>query len=394
MEHTFLSCTASNADLEWLEAALAPLGQLLRVGETFDELLGMLDATGASLVFIGVDRDHLTAQCALIESLIEARPLLAVVALGDGFDNQLVIGAMRAGARDFITFGLRSSEVLGLVRRLTRRLPQLPVSRDQGALTLLYGAQPDPDAALVASHLALGLQREQRVLFVDLGVPHGESMDILGLEMNFVFADAVRNMRRLDSNLIDSAFTRHPSGLRVLPLGRDNTELEHFNSSELFLLLGALRQNFDQVVVNLCGQRDSEVLRTFISNGEALYWYIDQSVSNCRRNLELLQAWRDKGLKMASARLLVDRYLDGVAPDLKALARTYELPVAASFAHSPAVRLNVKNQGRAVFDLAPRDPLGKALSRFAATLAQPRAGAEPAAAGSPGLLGRLLGSAR
>lgn len=395
MTHTFLTCSGGNADIQWLQEALAPLGQLHSVGETLDEVVGMLDATGASLVFIGVDRERLTAQCALIESLIEARPLLAVVALGDGFDNQLVIGAMRAGARDFITFGLRSSEVLGLVRRLTQRLPQLPASRDQGHLTMLFGAQPDADAALVAAHLALKLQLDSNVLLIDLGSPHAESLDVLGLEMNFLFADAVRNLRRLDSSMIDSAFSRHESGLRVLSLGRDDAELEHFSSSELFLLLGSLRQNFDHVVVNLCGQHDSDVLRTFIGTAESIFWYIDQSVSNCRRNLDLLQIWREKGVKLGHVRLLVDRYLDGAAPDAKALGRTYGLPVFCTFPLSPVLRLNVKNQGRSAFTLAPRDPLTKALGRFARQTALGRAEAQSSEqTAAPGLISRLLGAGR
>ncbi len=60
-------------------------------------------------------------QSALIESALEAKPMLAIVALGDGMDNQLVLNAMRAGARDFVAYGSRSSEVAGLVRRLSKR---------------------------------------------------------------------------------------------------------------------------------------------------------------------------------------------------------------------------------------------------------------------------------
>src|SRR5690606_3728229 len=132
---------------------------------------------------------------------------LVVVGVGDGFDTQLVLAAMRAGARDFISYGLRASEVLGLVRRLTRRLPQLPVRSELGQLWVLYGAQPDVDAAWVTAHLALAAQQQgDATLFVDLGLPQGESLDLLAVEAKFSFGDALRNLRRLDSNLIGTAF--------------------------------------------------------------------------------------------------------------------------------------------------------------------------------------------
>lgn len=386
MEHTFLACTHNVTDVEWLQTALAPMGQVLKVGETLDDLLGLIDATGASLVFVGVDRDNLVSQCALVESLLAARPLLIVVALGDGFDNQLVIGAMRAGARDFITYGLRGSEVMGLVRRLCDRLPQLPAHRQQGGLSLLYGAQPDSDAALVAAHLGLLLQRNgKRTLLVDLGLPNGESMDVLGLEPAFQFADAIRNLRRLDGNLIETAFARHASGLQVLALGTEEEGLEHYRSAELYLLLSTLRQQFEQVVVNLCGQHDSDVLRTFVSNAERLYWYSDQSVSSCRRNLDMLQLWRERGLKLDHARLLVDRYIDSVAPDIKTLGRTYDMPILGCLPLSPALRLKVKNQSRPLFELAPRDALSRALQQLFKDASSLAGSAEP------GFWQRLMG---
>lgn len=386
MTQTFLACTELEADLSWLQTALAPMGQVLRTSQSLDELFGLIDATGATLVFVGVDRENLSAQCALIESLLEARPLLAVMVLGDGFDNDLVIASMRAGARDFITQGLRGSEVLGLVRRITERLPALPARKQQGNLTLLFGNQPDADAGLIAAHMALTMQKSgQRTLLVDLGVPVGESLDVLALEPSFVFSDAVRNLRRIDRSLIDSAFVEHDSGLRVLPSGGTDGQISLYSSSELFLLTAALRQNFDQVLVNLTGQPDSEVLRNFLGQANQLCWYVDPSVSCCRRNLDLLLKWRNDGVKLDHARLLVDRHFSNVAPDAKALGRTFEMPVLAALPASAELRLKARNQRINLFQLAPRDPLTRSLGELVAQLT-PGANAP-----TPGLVQRLVG---
>ena len=387
MTQTFLACTNLDADITWLQSALAPMGQVLRSTQSLDELFGLIDATGATLVFVGMDRDNLSAQCALIESLLEARPLLAVMVVGDGFDNDLVIAAMRAGARDFVTYGLRTSEVTGLVRRITERLPALPVRKQQGRLTLLFGTQPDPDAALIAAHMALLMQKDnQRTLLVDLGVPHGESEDVLRLEPSFVFSDAVRNLRRIDRSLIDSAFIEHDSGLRVLPAGANEAQIDMYSSSELFLLTAALRQNFDQVLINLTGQPDSEMLRNMVGQADQLCWYVDPSVSCCRRNLDLLLKWRADGVKLEHARLLIDRYFNNVAPAPKALGRTFEMPLLATLPASAELRLKVRNQRTTLFQMAPRDALSKAIGDLVALLV-PAAGS----GARRGLLQRFAG---
>lgn len=362
MEQTFLACIADDEDIGWLQSSLSTMGQVLRTPHNLDSVLGLIEATGATLVFVNIDRNNVVSQCALIESLLEARPLTAVVVVGDGFDNELVIAAMRAGARDFITYGQRSSEVLGLVRRITERLPHLPARRDRGTLSVLYGNQPDADAAFVAVHLALLKQKQGlRVLLVDLGMPSGESLDVLGLEGSFTFDDAMRNLRRIDRSLIDNAFLKHESGLTVLPSGVMGDALENYNSSELFLLISALRQNFDKVLVNACGQLDSEALRTMIGYADELNWYSNTSVSSCRRNLELLNRWRESGIKLEHASLILDRYTTQVAPDARTLSRAFELRLRGTLSHSPELRLKSINQGKSVFALAPRASLSKEL---------------------------------
>src|SRR5471032_3605863 len=200
LSQTFLAITRNSTDLEWLQGALGPLGQVVSAGSgNLDELLALVDVTVASVVFIGLDREHLMSQSALIEGALEAKPMLAIVALGDGMDNQLVLNAMRAGARDFVAYGSRSSEVAGLVRRLSKRLPPVAPNTQLGGLTVLYGVQSNADGALLANHMALVVQKSgQQTLLLDLGLPRGDSLELLGLESSFHFGDADRKSTRLN----------------------------------------------------------------------------------------------------------------------------------------------------------------------------------------------------
>jgi pilus assembly protein CpaE len=381
MSQTFLAITRNSTDLEWLQSALAPLGQVVSAGTgSLDELLALVDVTFASLVFVGLDREHVVAQSALIEGALEAKPMLAIVALGDGMDNQLVLNAMRAGARDFVAYGSRSSEVAGLVRRLSKRMPPVTHNTQLGGLTVLYGVQSSSDGALLSNHMALVVQKSgQQTLLLDLGLPRGDSLALLGLESSFHFGDALRHLRRLDATLIDSAFTSAESGLRILAYADNDEPLESTSAAELYMLLSALRQHFQHIVVNLTGQPDSEALRTFVSHCDKLIWYTDQNVLNCRRNLAMFNLWREKGMKLDHGRLLVDRYLSNVAPDADTLGKTFNLEVIAVLALSPELRLNAKNQGVSLFELAPREKLtqslralGERLARRSEGLAKPK----------------------
>lgn len=394
LSQTFLALTRNNTDLEWLQGALAPLGQVVGAGtSSLDELLALVDVTFAGLIFVGLDRDKVVNQCALIEGALEAKPMLAIVALGDGMDNQLVLNAMRAGARDFVAYGSRSSEVAGLVRRLSKRLPPVAPNAELGGLSVLFSAQCNADGALVASHLGLVVQKhDQKTLFLDLGVPRGDGLAVLGLESTFFFGDALRHLRRLDSTLIDSAFTKTASGLRVLAHSESDEPLEQTSAAELYMLLSALRQHFQHIVVNLTGQPDSEALRTFATHCDSLLWYTDQSVLDCRRNLDVLARWRAKGMKFEHTGLLIDRYMGGVAPNADALAKSFGLPVMATLALSPELRINAKNQATTLFDLAPREALSLALKKLGERLTKRSQSSEQAVSKSGAWLNRLWGA--
>ncbi len=372
LSQTFLALTRNNTDLEWLQGALAPIGQVVGASTgSLDELLALVDVTFAGLVFVGLDREKVVAQCALIEGALEAKPMLAIVALGDGMDNQLVLNAMRAGARDFVAYGSRSSEVAGLVRRLSKRLPPVTPNAQLGGLTVMYSAQCNADGALLTSHLGLVVQKsDQQTLLLDLGLPRGDSLALLGLQSAFYFGDALRHLRRLDSTLIDSAFSVAPGGLRILAYSDSDEPLEHTSAAELYMLLSALRQHFQHIVVNLTGQPDSEALRTFVSHCDKLLWYTDQNVLDCRRNLAILNLWRAKGMNLEHARMLVDRYLRGVAPDADALAKTFGLEVLATLPPADELRMNAKNQATTLFELGPREALTQGLKTLGERLAQ------------------------
>jgi pilus assembly protein CpaE len=367
MSTSFLVSTRDKSQVEWLQNSLAALGQVVEAEGGVEELTRLTDLMQVPVAFISVDRHQQMQQCALIESLLEVRPMVAVVAIGDGYDSELVISAMRAGARDFITVGQRGSEVQGLVRRQLTRLPQpAQLGGAHADVVVVYGAQADVDASLLATHLALGLAEtsDDEVLLIDIGLPAGESKAVLGLECTFHFSDAVRNLRRLDAGVIDSAFAHHDSGLALLPLDDEAFQLDRVNSAELFLLLGNLKQHFSRLVINLTGQRDSGTVRTLVSGANKVLWYADQSVSGNRRSLNLLQQWRQEGVKLDQASLLVDRYIANVAPDANALAKTFAMPLGGSFALSPKERLECRNRGKDLFALAPSDALTKALDKL------------------------------
>lgn len=364
---TFLVSGCTDIEISWLESTLADQGHLVPVSSKLEAILGLVDQMMVGIVFVCVNQQNRSEAFSVIEGLAESRPQVAMVAIGENTESELVLGAMRAGAKDYLAVGQRGSEVQSLIRRLGRKQSVASGSNNaqRARLVVLYGTDVTQDSTLVASHIALQIASKQsQVLFIDIAPGLGEVDAMLSLKCAFGMEDAMRAAQRIDSSVISSAFTQHESGLHVLPLVQDDRYPETYSYAETILLLGVLRQHFSWIIINACGQADSGFVRGLVSSADQVLWYLNQSVPSSRRNLHRLQGWRSEGVTFHNAGLLVDRFLPRVSPEPRVLSDTFGMPVVATLPAQYEQRLNSLNQGVPLFKLALKDELTKALQRL------------------------------
>jgi pilus assembly protein CpaE len=366
---------------QWLEGALHDEGEVISAdSSSLERVLQLIDAIGARVVFceMGVGSDARDAS--FMEGLTAAKPLLPVVAMAETPDRQTVLTALRAGARDFVSPDMRPSELISLIRRV--------ISREHGDLragmvaecdmTAVASARPGADAPMFALHLALALQEaapKDDILLLDLGVPAADSLHYLGLEPTYSFVDAIRSLRRLDDTLINTAFSRHDSGLRILAMPDETLDAGRFTTADLYVLLGALKRHFKHIVVNLGGVPATEFLFVLLGKSDRTFLLVEQSVPSCKQNRTLLQKLRDNKVPFGSVSLVVDRYLPSVPPNADTIAKGFGIPLLSTLPSSGMARLTMMNSGESLFKSAPRDPYTTTVRKIAAGLQRQQGGA-------------------
>ncbi|WP_019625170.1 hypothetical protein [Thioalkalivibrio sp. ALJT] len=362
----FVTSLMAGRELEWLKMSLGDLGAVVPAeSDQLDEVLGLLDLGDARVMFVGVAADDLNRASSLIEGVTAARPMLTVIAVGDGNARDALLAAMRAGARDFLAVGTRSSEVRALVRRALDRVPVQHAARDdRGVVWAVMNARPELSNAFIASHLAIGLKHEKpssRVLLLDLGIPSGDCLALLGLESSFTFFDAMRNLRRLDQTLLDSALPADRSGVQVLSIPDDGDGEDEVSTAELYLLLGTLKRHYTHVIVNLGGLPQGAFLHVMLNNADEVLQLVDQSVPSFRQNVKRLEQMRTAGTQIRSLRVVVDRAQPRLAPDPDTVAERIGAPLVAALPGNGLQRMRAVNLGKSLFEMAPRDSLVAAI---------------------------------
>lgn len=382
------------AFLSWLQNA-APGAEfsLARVTEV-EDLLQRIHATGrVDVVFFEFSADVAPARATMIERLLERIPDMAVAGLGQDGDSAMMLAAMRAGARDFFVLKRDEANVAALLGRLLRRTtPVMTAGRKQGRIFGVTAALPYDGIAFLAEHLALAvsekLGKNERVLLLDVAVPAGAANIFLNLNQTYGVLDAINDGSRCDATLVDTAFTRHGSGLYVLSLPEDLIGRPHIDGDELVQLLGVLKHLFGCVVLAYDGHLPVDVLRGLLGACDRTLFLTDQSILKSRHSKYLLRALRLDDCPLDRVGLVVDNYRKRVGLEPQNLSELLDIPVAATLSTLPSNRIQSMNQGEPLFVCNPKDEYCGGVRQLAAALLS----GEPAtvAPAGGGLLGRLF----
>jgi pilus assembly protein CpaE len=357
----------------WLNHALAEAGEVfIADSPSIDRVLQLAEATGASVMFVHLTANDFRQESTLIEGIGSAKPFMPVLAVTDVVSEEMLLNAMRVGARDMVKIGARASEVVAAVRRLIPRESKVPSQKqsgNNGRITAVISARPGGDTPMLALHLALAEQELGPTLLLDLGIPHGDAMLYLGLTSTYSFIDAVRNLHRLDDTLIDTGFGRHSSGLSLLSMPEDPWGGKEFTSTDVYILLRKLRQHFAHIVINLGGIARSEFLTLLLANADNCILLIEQSVPSCRQNLQLMKYLREEKVNLEHTGFVVDRYLPHMPPDAASIAQSIGLPLLGTLAPSGMARLATMNSGESMFELSPNDSYTLSVRKLAKHIA-------------------------
>jgi pilus assembly protein CpaE len=209
-----------------------------------------------NIVIVDIASHDVISALRAIELLHQELPDSAVFAVGPMSPPQLIVNAMRAGVREYIERPPTTSDLLEAFVRLTATRRQPGNESTRGKVFTVANAKGGSGATTVAVNLALALQSAHgNTALVDLA-PLGHCALHLNLKPNFTVSDAVTNLHRLDSSLLESFMSRHDHGLQVLA-GAGSPLSSEPSTSDFARLFDTVVGLFRYVVVDASSRLDT-----------------------------------------------------------------------------------------------------------------------------------------
>ena len=220
-----------------------------------DPVTRRVRAANPDVILVDIPVDNSPFALRAIELLHQEVPESAIFAIGNLSQPQVIVNAMRAGAREFIERPTTAADLLDAFVRLTTAQRRNRHEGLRGKVFSVVNAKGGNGATTVAVNLALALHVAYgKTALVDLA-PLGHAALHMNLKPAFTVADASRNLHRMDGSLLESFMTRHSGGLQLLAGTKMPAEIDP-STTEFVSLFDMLVSHYRYVVVDSSSRFD------------------------------------------------------------------------------------------------------------------------------------------
>lgn len=344
-------------DVVWLEAECS----------RYEFFLDVASQSSPDVGVVNLDADEEKA-ISLLEKMRRELPACSLLAVSSSADGQLILKAMRAGAREFLTLPATLDEIMAALSRISDQ----KFGGDSGAsrstqIIAVAGASGGVGCTSLAVNLGcvLASRPENTVALVDLDLAIGDADVFLDTIPDYSLIDVTQDISRLDFQMLKKSLTKHSSGLYLLPRPERVHDASMITPDSLRRVFGLLKATFTHIVIDVSkGYTEIDLAALEFANDVLMVVQLDLP---CLRNLVRLQAAFDENENIREKlKIVVNRVgLESGQIKLKKAKETIGRDVYFQVPNDYRTMIEVRNNGVPLLEQAPKAPITLAMQGLA-----------------------------
>jgi len=285
----------------------------------------------AEIVAIVID-SHEQNSLEEIQRLAAQSPPPVLLALVKERSSALMRRALRAGADDVLFLPLDRSDITRALLKVTENSRREEHDEAGGRICSFISLTGGVGVTTLSGSLALALSytHKKRVGLVDLDLQNGGLAVFLDLEPERTIALLTDQRGAIDSIQLESALTRHDSGIYLLAAPRRIEESEAVSEGTVTAVLDVMRQLFDFVVVD-CGSHINENVAAAWERSDEIFYVIEQSIAAARSAVRFLDLFGRLNIEIQPA-FVLNRFDSRHPMNEDLIGRTLARPLEARVA--------------------------------------------------------------
>jgi len=346
-------------DLVWLEAECS----------RYEFFSDVVNQTTPDVGVVCVDDDP-EKGLSLVAKLTEAS-VCAVLVVSSSSDGSLILRAMRAGAKEFLTHPVSTEELIAALERISSARSGSGKGRARGCNSIaIAGASGGVGSTSLAVNLgcALAVDEANTVALVDLDMALGDADVFLDAIPDYTLVDVAQNIARLDFALLKKSMTKHSSGLYLLPRPVHLQDAPLITPDDLHRVIGLLKATFTHLIFDL-SKSYSELDMVAIAEAKHMI-LITQLDLPCLRNIvRLMMSFEEMESIKDKTKIVVNRLgLDAGHIGLKKAQETINHDIYWRIPNDYRSMAEARNNGVPLITQAPKAAITQSVVSLAASL--------------------------
>lgn len=369
-------------DMIWLEAECS----------RYEFFADVVAQTNPDIGLVAIDGDP-EKGLELVTQLGVTSPNCAVLVVSSSNDGNLILQAMRAGAKEFLTQPVRIEDLLAAVGRIGERRFGGSQDRSRGSQVIaVAGAAGGVGTTSLAVNLGCTLAQQERssVALVDLDLCLGDADVFLDAIADYTLVDVAQNVTRLDFNLLKRSLTKHASGLHLLPRPVQLEDVGLITQDGLQRVIGLLKATFTHLVLDLSKSYSViDLVALEMANHILLVTQLDLP---CLRNVvRLMMSFGEMEGIADKVKIVVNRVgLESGQIAFKKAEETIGKEIFWQLPNDYRTMVEVRNNGVPLLEQAPKAAITQAVAHLAAVLCDEGGPEASGAAAKRSSFGRLF----
>src|SRR6266496_3398523 len=194
--------------------------RLLTECDDADQLLADVLRVRPTAAIMILEANNLEKQFDLIRQLAVEHPETTIITASLDTSPSMILGGMRAGAREFLQIPVIVGELQTVLERVSKLSEAGDTADKKNRRTIaVFSGKGGAGVSFLATNLAAAMNIP--TLLADLNLQAGDAASFLGVQARYSIADLVSNRARLDDSLITSLINTHSANLSLLVAALD-----------------------------------------------------------------------------------------------------------------------------------------------------------------------------
>lgn len=314
-----------------------------------------------AIINLDTDPDKATG---LVEKLLRGGSDCGIVATSSSSDGQLILKALRAGAKEFVSLPTTQDELLGALERVVRQRGGGSTEEpDKGRVVAVCGVTGGVGTTSLAVNMAtiLANRAESNVVLVDLDMALGDTDVFLDIIPEYTLLDVTQNISRLDLSLLRKSLTTHDTGVYLLPRPVQLQDVSLITPAELERVLNLVRSSFDHLIIDL-SKSYNELDLTALDAADDILLVTQLDLPCLRNTVRMLASMEEFDGLRSKIKVVVNRVgLQSGQISLKKAQESIRDDIYWQIPNDYSTMVEVRNNGVPLLEQAPKAAITHAI---------------------------------